>query len=323
MKKQLLLCLTSLVTVTVFSQQLPSLIVGEPAPPFAVEKWIKGGGFSQLEKGKVYVIDLWATWCVPCLAGMPHLSKLQEKYKDKGLQVIGITSEDKWENTFENAARMVKRKDSIIKYNIAWVPASMDKDSTKGIFVHPWMQQAQTMNLPTAFLIDRDGKIAFIGDPHTIDNALEAVINNNHDLAKLKTSYTKALWAEQLMKQFSVAVDSNDVEKAVTLGNKILGISSAKPNTFLSVAAKVSSLKNADNRILDIGLAAARKGVVLTQFESPGFLDVLASMYVAKGDLPQAIIAEKLAVSLSEGGMKENQQKNLDKYLELLKKESN
>ena len=52
-----------------------------------------------------------------------------------------------------------------------------------------------------------------------------------------------------------------------------------------------------------------------SQFESPGYLDLLATVYAAKGDYFQAVVTEKLAVSVSEGAMKDNQMKNVEKYL--------
>jgi thiol-disulfide isomerase/thioredoxin len=41
--------------------------------------------------GKVIVVDFWATWCVPCVAEMPDLKKLREKYASKGLEIVGIS----------------------------------------------------------------------------------------------------------------------------------------------------------------------------------------------------------------------------------------
>src|SRR5438270_205078 len=66
-----------------------SLKVGDPAPPLQVGKWLKAGPINQLDKGKIYVIECWATWCGPCIAAMPHVTQLQAKYKDKNVVVIG------------------------------------------------------------------------------------------------------------------------------------------------------------------------------------------------------------------------------------------
>jgi len=49
--------------------------------------------FSELH-GKPVILDFWATWCRPCRAGMPHLSSIQERYRDKGLVVIGLSVDD-------------------------------------------------------------------------------------------------------------------------------------------------------------------------------------------------------------------------------------
>src|SRR4051812_31324782 len=87
----------ALAAVTFLSSVLPAqdkppvtLKPGDPAPPLRVSKWLKGGPIPKLEKGKVYVMEFWATWCGPCVAGMPHVTKLQKKYADRGVVVIGM-----------------------------------------------------------------------------------------------------------------------------------------------------------------------------------------------------------------------------------------
>jgi thiol-disulfide isomerase/thioredoxin len=144
--------LTCSFTQIIFAQS--ELTVGDDAPELKIDQWIKNGGVTSLQKGKVYLVDLWATWCVPCIAGMPHLSQLQQQYKTKGLEVIGITSEDKYGNTLDDVKKFVATKDTLMNYNIAWVPVSI-KDSEQGIWLHPWMQKSGSGNLPTAFLIEK------------------------------------------------------------------------------------------------------------------------------------------------------------------------
>ncbi|MGX5806398.1 TlpA disulfide reductase family protein, partial [Bradyrhizobium sp. Arg314] len=63
-----------------------------PAPAIKVESWLRGEPLAAFQPGKVYIVEFWATWCGPCVAAMPHLMQLQEKYKDSGLEVIGVAA---------------------------------------------------------------------------------------------------------------------------------------------------------------------------------------------------------------------------------------
>src|SRR5262249_8642328 len=67
-----------------------------PAPDFTVTD-LNGQDFdsSQL-KGRVVVLDLWATWCEPCLADIPMWNRLQEKYGNRGLKIVGMAMQSGW-----------------------------------------------------------------------------------------------------------------------------------------------------------------------------------------------------------------------------------
>ena len=67
----------------------PLLNIGDPAPALRVRGWVKGEPVERFEKGKVYVLEFWATWCRPCIAAMPHLSALAGEYKDR-VTFLGI-----------------------------------------------------------------------------------------------------------------------------------------------------------------------------------------------------------------------------------------
>jgi len=92
-------------------------------------------------KGKVVLLDFWATWCGPCRESIPHLVQLQKTYQEKGFQVIGL-SVDKGDG---NAVRkFVKSMD--IPYPVAIAPEDVARNY--GV-----------SSLPTTLLIDKQGKI--------------------------------------------------------------------------------------------------------------------------------------------------------------------
>jgi len=65
--------------------------VGEAAPRLQPSGWVQGDPVKQLEPGKAYLVEFWATWCPPCRESIPHLNELHKQFKDKGLIVIGTS----------------------------------------------------------------------------------------------------------------------------------------------------------------------------------------------------------------------------------------
>ena len=110
-------------------------------------------------KGKVVLLDFWATWCPPCRAAIPHLVKLYDKYKDEGLMVIGI-SLDKGDQ--KDVVDFVER--NRIPYPISIAP---DNPIIKDM--------GNISSLPTLIMLDRKSEISFkvIGYNQEIGEKLE------------------------------------------------------------------------------------------------------------------------------------------------------
>ena len=92
------------------TRELMSL-VGKDAAPLVAKTWINGTPLTDADlKGKVVLLDFWAIWCGPCINTFPHLREWNEKYADKGLVMIGVTSyyDYKWDDAAGYCARAGK-----------------------------------------------------------------------------------------------------------------------------------------------------------------------------------------------------------------------
>ncbi|MBI3723015.1 TlpA family protein disulfide reductase, partial [bacterium] len=99
-------------------------------------------------KGKVVIVDIWGTWCPPCRAEIPHFVKLYEKYREKGLEIVGIACE----RTDDDETSKVVEKFAAehgIKYPLALNEHGKAEKSVKPSFA----------GYPTTLFIDRDGKL--------------------------------------------------------------------------------------------------------------------------------------------------------------------
>lgn len=112
-----------------------------PAPDFTLP--LIDGGQLRLSsyRGKVVLLDFWATWCVPCREETPHFVELQQKYGAQGLQIIGVSMDDGREpvRTFYQQFHM----------NYPVVMGTAETGSAYG----------GVLGLPIAFIIDREGLI--------------------------------------------------------------------------------------------------------------------------------------------------------------------
>jgi len=134
----------------------------------------KARTFSEF-RGKFVLLDFWATWCKPCLADIPHLRELYEKYKGKGFEIIGMDSETlspDEEADPEFARETHERAGNIVKTRGAsWTHATSETAVPVAVKVF------KVASLPTKILIDREGKvIARIKEGKELDEILAGLL---------------------------------------------------------------------------------------------------------------------------------------------------
>lgn len=172
----------------------PVLKVGDKAPALDALKWVKGAPISEFKKGRMYLVDFGATWCVPCAKAIPHLTDIAASYR-QDLDVIGVfVMESKKSPTdlsyVGRVEQYVQQKGAIMNYNVA-------VDKPEGSIENQWLKAAHLNGIPQTFIIDRDGLIAWIGAPN--ETNLRKVLDQVKQDAY---SITDAIEGSKLQKAF-------------------------------------------------------------------------------------------------------------------------
>jgi thiol-disulfide isomerase/thioredoxin len=181
----------------------PALKIGDPAPRLHTGRWIQGAPVRQLEKGKVYLIEFWATWCAPCKEQIPHLERIHRTFASKGLVVIG---QDVMEQDERQVRSFVAGLGKKLTYRVALDLSAPDEGP--GRMETSWMRAAGEGGIPVGFLVDRKGAVAWIGHPANLTDALiEQVLAGRHDLA--------ALAAQRAVSRAEVLAARADLQSAI------------------------------------------------------------------------------------------------------------
>ena len=113
------------------------------------------------KKGKVLLLNLWATWCGPCRAEMPELVALQDKFRDQDFEIIGLNTDDESVEQIKNFADDMK-----LNYTLAYADEKL---------MNELLKISKFTGIPQSYLIDREGKLrgVFTGGGPKVVNQLK------------------------------------------------------------------------------------------------------------------------------------------------------
>lgn len=202
-----------------------TLAIGDKAPLLNYGHWLKGTPVKEYQKGRLYLVEFWATWCGPCIQMMPHLSKVARE-RGKEITIIGCNI---WEGSHDSKGKpydsylpritkFVKSMGKNMDYNVI-------TDNNAQYMASHWMVAAGQGGIPCSFMI-KDGTILWIGHPYKLDSVLNVVQSGKYDIAaeKKRIEDERAAEANGPMKEFSAnytrfdkLVKGQEYEKALRL----------------------------------------------------------------------------------------------------------
>src|SRR6266487_4293915 len=157
--------------------------VGEDSPPLGLETTLQEPSGAQVSwaslKGKVVVLEFWATWCGPCIAAIPHLNELADQFKDQPVQFIAITDEKD-----AVVAPFLKKKPMR-----AWVGLDTDRSMFKTYGITA---------MPHTVVVDQAGRIAAITHPSSLSAQHLKDVLAGRKLALTRPASDKGIRADQV-----------------------------------------------------------------------------------------------------------------------------
>ncbi|MBX5020924.1 TlpA family protein disulfide reductase [Rhizobium lentis] len=150
---------------------MTGLRIGDLAPSISDVHWVRGGPLDTFQPGKVYILVFLTTTCGGCVEIMPDLVKVQENYRENGLEVIGVVYKSS-----ASAAEGRVYVNAWLNQNCPHVNFRVAVDFT-GQILGLWMDPAH-FEVPTSFILGRDRKVASI-DPMNLDDVVQKLLDGS------------------------------------------------------------------------------------------------------------------------------------------------
>lgn len=323
-----------------------TLNIGDRAPELKYGQWLKGTPVSEYERGRLYIMEFWATWCGPCKMVMPHLSKLAKDRKDD-VTVIGVNifegSHESDPKPYDSYLPKVNRFITSMGDNMAY---NVIIDNNDEFMANNWMKAAGQNGIPCSFLV-RDSIILWIGHPIQLDSIIQVVLDGKYDIgqelkrkeeksARSANSHTALVQLAQ--SEFEEALKAGKLEDAIAIIDREIeelyswayaesffkfqallehsGEKQAfeflnqwytrKPTFRLSVAGLIASKQGLAKSSYEKALEILREEIIKQPDLSPILQSMMAQIYANMGDLKKAVKTQETALKEVEHAVKEN-----------------
>jgi thiol-disulfide isomerase/thioredoxin len=340
MAKPILCSVAALLTWAALGASGKELSVGDPAPKLDVKEFVKGKPVKDLEKGKVYVVEFWATWCGPCKKTIPHLTELQKKHKDVTFIGVSVFEEDP-----KGVKPFVDEMNEQMDYRVATDAVPQGAGAGDGKMAKNWMGAAEQEGIPTAFIVNADGKVAWIGHPAAMDSPLEEILTGKWDLKAAAATFKKEMLEKRQLRELTIKIkDANKsgdkkallavldegiaahaklepqlglmkFQTLVALGDSqvkaleygrhlIEDVVKGNPEGLNYVAWLIVNpevKKKPEPRLVKLALQAAQRADEAIDGKEPGVADTLARAYFLSGNAAKALETQERAIKLAKG----------------------
>lgn len=295
------------------AQPLIAADIGSPALPITAQKWLNGSAVdpSHPDGKTVYVIDFWATTCLPCRRSLPIFADIHTTFSTQSVVVVGVTTDSE-----ENL------KAYLAKHPIPYRLAIDTNATTPLAYIGP------DFSIPHAFIIDTNGLIAWSGNPlDGLEEALALVLSGQ----PAPDSITGT--DEQSLAELQQLVMAGDLDAAIEKVDGLITSHPREPDYYqmklgllaqadrtaefkkvyvamlaafqdapdnLNMLAWIASTSPPEACDLAIAWEAITKASLLTQGTDSSVLDTLARLYFSAGFLEKALATEKKALAQCE-----------------------
>ena len=219
--------------------------LGMEAPELTGLEWVKGEPISitDNEDENIYVVEFWATWCPPCRTTIPHLTKLQREFAEENVVIIGISDEDR--NT---VAAFAESQGDEMDYRVAVAPERGPHQA--------YMEAFEQGGLPTAFVVNREGQVAWYGHPMSLDGILPDIIDGSYDLEAARLELSAMTDIQAMAELASRGEQAAFHERATEAAEKYAEL----PSALLDLAWLIFNFEGMSEESIALGSQIAKRG---------------------------------------------------------------